>query len=101
MLLEGQVAAKPRWIAARQEGLESGSRCPDPTMWTTNSGSRFKLATVSFSTPSRGLIDRITVGGSTPIDWKKLNGAAFGPSAPSMVTSAIGHGMIDPVMILY
>ena len=46
-------------------------------------------------------IENISIGGSTPKTLKKLKGAAFGPCAPKVVTSAMGRGITEPANSLY
>jgi hypothetical protein len=56
---------------------------------------------VSLSWPARMPTENISMGGSTLSMLKKLNGAAFGPLVPSVVTSAMGRGTIEPASNLY
>ena len=44
----------------------------------------------------RSLAENMSMPGSVQATLKKLNGAAFGPAGPTLVTSAIGRGVTAP-----
>ncbi len=69
--------------------------------FTTNSSRARMLRAVSFSSPPRRPMLMATIGGSLPTKVNELNGAALTlPSAPSVVTQAIGLGTTTPVISL-